>query len=162
MNIQTRTAAAFRQQHHTTALHIFAEGEVKFSGKNSVPANELCKDLCIVDVNGDQRYDMVPIKRGARFADPCLDIGMKGLRRLAELKGTEVLTQDDGIDLKVKDCGLQRSWALGNERLFEANPRDADTVIRQAIPNADSNLKWAVDVVNNEFLIYRPGDGQSA
>jgi hypothetical protein len=147
------TAASFREQYHTTALHIFAEGEVLFGGKGSIPLNHLCRDLAIIDVNGNNRYDQTRIPRGARFTEPCLGTSLKELRRLAELKGTEVLTSDD-FDLKVKECGYKSSSFWGDNELFEGKVRDAQTVIEQALPETSTDLKWAVDVVNNEFLIY--------
>jgi hypothetical protein len=152
---RSRTADDFRRQHNTIALKIFSEGQIRFRGKDSFEANRICSNLCLIDVNGNGRYDQESVKHGVRFSEPCLSVSMTDLRRLALLKGTEILTGDD-FDLKVKDFGWRTSWGgFGRTEPFEENERSADSVVQQAVPNLDpERLKWAVDVVNNDFLIY--------
>lgn len=153
---RTRNAADFRRQSNAIALKIFTEGEIRFSGKDSYEPTRLCSNLCLIDVNGNGRYDQERVKNGVKFSEPCLSVGMTDLRRMAALKGTEILTSED-FDLKVKDFGWRTSWGGWGERApFEENERSANSVVEQALPHMDSaKLKWAVDVVNNDFLIYQ-------
>lgn len=153
---EIRRASDFRTRHRTTALRIFPEGEVFFRGKGNGPTNQLCQNLALIDVDGNDRYDIRSTDRGHKFTEPCLGTSLRELKRLGELAGTEVLTCDD-IELQVRDCAIESPF-FGKKRLVESRVRDASTIIEEAIPGETKNLKWAVDLANREFLIYQPSE----
>lgn len=152
------SVADFRKNNNYTAMRIFRDEQVHFSGKGSSSANQACRELKpnIIDLNGDDSFDLVSVGKGSKFSEPCLNMGLTELRRLAELKGSEVLTQSDGLELQVEDLGWrEESWHYAVTP-FRENLRSIETVIHGAVPHGLPGLQWAVDVVNNQFLIYTP------
>jgi|GEM_PF-2341860 len=132
-----------------------------------------------VDVNGNGRVDMTErealdnvevVKSSNPFIKPesaCYhykrtvtteepSIPLKDLKHWAQNHQTEVVTQNDipqGFQMARKESS--RTDFKDDQEVHNLDPKTPQEIVSQMEP-FESGAGWAVDVVKNEFIIYRP------
>ena len=81
---------------------------------------------------------------------------MKDLKHWAQNHQTEVVTQNDipqGFAMARKESS--RTDFKDDQEVHDLDPKTPQEIVAQMEP-FESGAGWAVDVVKNEFIIYRP------
>lgn len=93
-------------------------------------------------------------KRTVTTEEP--SIPLKDLKHWAQNHQTEVVTQNDipqGFQMARKESS--RTDFKDDQEVHNLDPKTPQEIVSQMEP-FESGAGWAVDVVKNEFIIYRP------
>lgn len=159
-----QASAEFRSNHQILATYKIIKGvraeadfQMGWGAKLTSPATD------VVDLNGDGEagYKAIPIngdgyRNGGKvlfdepgFAAPRLS----EMERVAQARGTEVLTQDDFVQgLYLETVGAEGKEGEGTP--VHQDMRNASQLIAAREP-WDPDARFAVDVKAGEFLIYK-------
>jgi len=118
----------------------------------------------VIDINQDNRAEFtfggIPKVWGGvkeTFNEPVLTQSFEEVETYGNRYNTEVVTQDD-INLKnlqIEDTTLYGKSDKIENKIVGENQRSIETLVDKLEP-FEPNAKWAIDIVNQEFLIYKP------
>ena len=89
-----------------------------------------------------------------KMLEPSLAVPLSTLKSAAQERNTEIITQDDANDFGVTYQAFDTERR--GDREFVYDRKNLGDFARELAP-LDQDAKWAIDLKNDEFIIFKPG-----